>query len=307
MVIGELRIKIQNDPVRESAKSDQKVAVVTGSSSGIGYATVLQLARSGYFTFATMRDPAKGIDLINAAENENLPIQVEQLDVTDPNSIKNFMMRAVVDGQSVGRIDVLVNNAGYGLMGALEDLSVKEIQNQLDTNLLGLIQVTQQVLPVMRAQRSGIIVNISSALGRFGLQGMSAYVATKFALEGLSESLAYEVAPFGIKVIIIEPGVVKTKFQKNSFVGKGTLREDSPYSGMLSDLNAQFNALFENGSVPDLVAAKILEAITSQEPKLRYPVGQDSVTLLEKKGTLTDEKFQDYMRNFIVSAAVAQR
>jgi NAD(P)-dependent dehydrogenase (short-subunit alcohol dehydrogenase family) len=153
----------------------------------------------------------------------------------------------------------------------------------------------------MRAQRSGIIVNISSALGRFGLQGMSAYVATKFALEGLSESLAYEVAPFGIKVIIIEPGVVKTKFQKNSFVGKGTLREDSPYSSMLSGLNTQFNASFENGSAPDLVAAKILEAISSQEPKLRYPVGQDSVTLLEKKSMMTDERFQDYMKNYIES------
>ena len=217
MVISDLGMKNQNESVRENVESNQKVGVVTGSSSGIGYATALLLARSGYLTFATMRNPAKGSDLIKVAENEKLPIHVEQLDVTDLDSIKDFMSLV---GQSAGRIDVLVNNAGYALMGSLEDLSMKEIQDQLDTNLLGTVRVTQQVLPVMRAQGSGIIVNISSGAGRFGLQGMSAYVATKFALEGLSESLEYEVRPFGIKVILIEPGVVKTKIFNNSVVGQ---------------------------------------------------------------------------------------
>lgn len=226
-------MKNQNGTANENMKSEQKVVVVTGSSSGIGYATVLRLARSGYFTFATMRNPAKGIDLIKAAENERLPIQVEQLDVTDLDSIKDFMAR-------VGRIDILVNNAGYFLMGALEDLSIKEIQDQLDTNLLGTIRVTQQVLPLMRAQGSGTIVNISSGVGRFGMPSMSAYVATKFAMEGLSESLAYEVAPFGIKVILVEPGVVKTKIKDNIVLGKGAIRDDSPYSTMLGSMNATF-------------------------------------------------------------------
>jgi NAD(P)-dependent dehydrogenase (short-subunit alcohol dehydrogenase family) len=288
----------------ENVESKRKVAVVTGSSSGIGYATVLWLARSGYLTFATMRNPAKGSDLIKAAENEKLPIQVEQLDVTEFNSIKDFMTRI---GESAGRIDILVNNAGYFLIGSLEDLSMKEIQDQLDINLLGTIQVTQQVLPVMRAQGNGVIVNISSGVGRFGLPGMSAYVATKFALEGLSESLAYEVAPFGVRVILIEPGVVKTKLYDNSVVGQGASREDSPYSGMLRNLNAINNTLIKHASTSDQVAATILEAISSPEPKLRYPVGHDVATWLEKKSTMTDEQFQEYMKNSLASLAPSQR
>ena len=298
--------KNQNERAKENLKNERKVAVVTGSSSGIGYATALQLARSGYFTFATMRNPEKGGDLIRAAKNEELPILVEQLDVTDLDSIKDFMSRRLAV-KSSGRIDVLVNNAGYALMGSLEDLSIKEIQDQLETNLLGAIRVTQQVLPVMRAQESGIIVNISSGVGRIGFQGLSAYVATKFALEGLSESLAYEVGPFGIKVVLIEPGVVKTKAFDNMVIGQAALRKDSPYAGMLDNLNVAFKTWLDKASTPDQVAATILQAISSQEPKLRYAVGQDVVALLEKKRTLTDEQFQEHMKNSMVSLAPNQR
>jgi NAD(P)-dependent dehydrogenase (short-subunit alcohol dehydrogenase family) len=298
--------KNQNERAKENLKNERKVAVVTGSSSGIGYATALQLARSGYFTFATMRNPEKGGDLIRAAKNEELPILVEQLDVTDLNSIKDFMGRRLAV-KSSGRIDVLVNNAGYALMGSLEDLSIKEIQDQLETNLLGAIRVTQQVLPVMRAQGSGIIVNISSGVGRIGFQGLSAYVATKFALEGLSESLAYEVGPFGIKVVLIEPGVVKTKAFDNMVIGQAALRKDSPYAGMLDNLNVAFKTWLDKASTPDQVAATILQAISSQEPKLRYAVGQDVVALLEKRRTLTDEQFQEHMKNSTASLAPNQR
>jgi NAD(P)-dependent dehydrogenase (short-subunit alcohol dehydrogenase family) len=298
--------KNQNERAKENLKNERKVAVVTGSSSGIGYATALQLARSGYFTFATMRNPEKGGDLIRAAKNEELPILVEQLDVTGLDSIKDFMSRRLAV-KSSGRIDVLVNNAGYALMGSLEDLSIKEIQDQLETNLLGAIRVTQQVLPVMRAQGSGIIVNISSGVGRIGFQGLSAYVATKFALEGLSESLAYEVGPFGIKVVLIEPGVVKTKAFDNMIIGQAALRKDSPYAGMLDNLNVAFKTWLDKASTPDQVAATILQAISSQEPKLRYAVGQDVVALLEKRRTLTDEQFQEHMKNSMVSLAPNQR
>jgi NAD(P)-dependent dehydrogenase (short-subunit alcohol dehydrogenase family) len=203
-------MKNQNMSAKESFENKRKIAVVTGSSSGIGYATALLLAKSGYFTFATMGNPAKGTDLIKFAENEKLSIQVEQLDVTDLHSIKDFVKRL---DESAGRIDILVNNGGYLLMGSLEDLSIKEIQDQLETNLLGTIRVTQQVLSVMRAQQSGIIVNVASVVGRFGLPCMSAYVPTKFAMGGMSESLAYEVAPFAIKVIVIEPGGGKNQVQ----------------------------------------------------------------------------------------------
>jgi NAD(P)-dependent dehydrogenase (short-subunit alcohol dehydrogenase family) len=304
MVISAM--KNQNKRAKEHLKNERKVAVVTGSSSGIGYATAIQLARSGYFTFATMRNPEKGGDLIRAAKNEELPILVEQLDVTDLDSIKDFMSRRLAVNSS-GRIDVLVNNAGYGLMGSLEDLSMKEIQDQLETNLLGAIRVTQQVLPVMRAQGSGIIVNISSGAGRIGFQGLSAYVATKFALEGLSESLAYEVGPFGIKVVLIEPGTVKTKAFDNMVIGQAALRKDSPYASMLDNLNVAFKTWLDKASTPDQVAATILQAISSQEPKLRYAVGQDVVALLEKRRTLSDEQFQEHMKNSMASLAPNQR
>jgi NAD(P)-dependent dehydrogenase (short-subunit alcohol dehydrogenase family) len=293
-------MKNQNER-NESVASEQKVAVVTGSSSGIGYATALQLARSGYLVFATMRNPEKRAALSRSARDEKLPLQVEQLDVTDQGSIKAFMNKM---GGSIGRIDVLVNNAGYFTLGSLEDHSIEEIQNQLDTNLLGTIRVTQAVLPVMRAQKSGTIVNVSSVVGRFGLPGMSAYVATKFALEGVSESLAYEVAPFGIKVIMIEPGVVKTKVFDNLVVAQGAQRQDSPYSGMIKGLNETFGFMLEHATTQDQVAAVILKAVSSQKPSFRYPVGQDATGWLEKKSEMTDEQFQEYMAN---SMALAPR
>lgn len=285
-------------------ENGQRVAVVTGSSSGIGYATALALARSGYLTFATMRNPAKGADLGKAAEEEKLPVRVEQLDITDPDSIQDFMAKI---SQSAGRIDVLVNNAGYFSLGPLEDLTVKEIQDQLDTNLLGTIRVTQQALPFMRAQKSGTIVNVSSVVGRFGLPGMSAYVASKFALEGLSESLAHEVEPFGIKVILVEPGVVKTKVFDNTVVGKNAMREGSPYSGMLGSLNATFGTLREHASTSEQVASVIVQSISSPKPRLRYLVGQDAAAWIEKKGTMSDEQFQKYMKNAMAGVAPSQR
>jgi NAD(P)-dependent dehydrogenase (short-subunit alcohol dehydrogenase family) len=297
-------MKSQNHSEKENMESDLKVAVVTGSSSGIGHATVLRLARGGYFTFATMRNPAKGIDLIMTAENENLPIQVERLDVKNLDSIRDFMTRI---GESTNKIDVLVNNAGYWLMGALEDLSIKEIQDQLDTNLLGTICVTRQVLPLMREQKSGTIVNISSEVGRFGLPTESVYAASKFALEGLTESLGYEVAPFGIKVILIEPGVVKTKIKDNRVVARRALRNDSPYSSMLGGFNTAFKALWENASTSDQVATTVLQAISSPEPRLRYPVERDVAVWLEKKSTMSDEQFQEYMMNSMASLAPRQK
>jgi NAD(P)-dependent dehydrogenase (short-subunit alcohol dehydrogenase family) len=287
---------------QEIDEDKQKLAIVTGSSSGIGYATALRLARNGYFTFATMRNPAKGTDLIKVAESESLPLQVEQMDVAYIDSIKEFMKRM---HESTNRIDVLVNNAGYVLAGALEDVSAEEIRKQFDTNLLGVIQVTQQVLPVMRAQRSGIIVNMGSLMGRLGLPGASAYVATKFAMEGMCESLANEVAPFGIRVVLVEPGPVKTKANDNTVVGQGALREDSPYSSMLGSVNAALSAWYETGITADQVAETVLQAVSSPQPKLRYPVGIASAWL-EKKSTMTDEQFQEYIQNSIASLAPRQ-
>ena len=163
-----------------SSPSNDKVAVVTGSSSGIGYETSLMLARNGFLTYATMRNINKSENLKPIAAKENLPIRITKLDVTDDVSINNALQAILSE---TGRIDVLVNNAGYVLDGAFEDLSMNEIKSQYETNVFGLIRTTQAILPTMRKQKSGIIVNISSVAGRFGYPGGSVYISTKFAVE----------------------------------------------------------------------------------------------------------------------------
>ncbi len=167
---------------------DQKVAIVTVSSSGIGLGTSVTLAQNGFFTYATMRNVDRSSIVKAAADKEQLPIKVVQLDVTDDHSVKDAV-RAIVS--EAKRIDVLINNAGFGLVGAFEDLSIDEIKDQYETNVFGLIRVTQAVLPIMREQKSGIIVYVSSGSGLFGYPGGSAYVSSKFAIEGLSESISY--------------------------------------------------------------------------------------------------------------------
>jgi len=225
--------------------NDHKVIIVTGSSSGIGLESALLLARNGYITYATMRSPEKDTSIKTAVQKEGLPIRVVQLDVTDDNSVKNAVDHIISES---GRIDVLVNNAGYSLGGALEDLSMEEIKSQYETNLFGLIRVIQAVLPTMRKQRSSRILNISSGTGIFGFPGISADVSTKFAVEGLSESIAYELEPFGIKVILIEPGFVKTNFEHAMVVAKKAQDPASPYSELMQKLMVNASELAKNAS-----------------------------------------------------------
>jgi len=189
-------------------------------------------------------------------------------------------------------IDVLVNNAGYGLMGAFEDLPMEEIKAQFETNLFGLIRITQGILPIMRKQNSGFIVNISSGAGRFGYPGGSAYVGTKFAVEGLSESISYELEPFGIKVILIEPGFVKTNFQQAMIRSQ---HPNSPYSQMMQKRAAASTQFFQSGSEPELVAKTVLTAINAPNPNLRYLVGKDVEEWVKSKNSMTDAEFHDMM------------
>ena len=173
----------------ENKRSQQgKVAVVTGSSSGIGFETSLLLARKGY-TYATMRNLNKSQKINDVVEKENLPLKVLQLDVTDDKSVKDAI-RQITDESS--RIDVLVNHAGYGVMGAVEDLSLDQFKSQFETNFFGVIRVTKEVIPIMRNQGNGNIINVSSIGGKIGLLLNSAYISSKFAIEGLSESMRYD-------------------------------------------------------------------------------------------------------------------
>ena len=273
----------------------QKVAIVTGSSSGIGLETSVSLAQNGFLTYATMRNLDKSSIIKTAADNESLPIKVVQLNVADNRMINNAIQAIVSEA---GRIDILVNNAGYGLVGAFEDLSIDdEIKNQYETNVFGLMRVTQAVLPIMRRQKSGIIVNVSSGAGLFGYPGGSAYVSTKFAVEGLSESMAYELEPFGIKVVLIEPGFIKTNFANAMVLAKEAQDPSSPYSEMMQRIQANSKEMAKNASSVDVVSKAILEAVKSKNPNLRYPVGKDVEAWAASKKTMGDTEFHNMMQN----------
>ena len=279
-----------------SPPSEGMVAVVTGSSSGIGYETVLALARNGFTTFATIRNLGKAGQIESVASKEKLPIHVIQLDVTDDDSVQNAVQEVM---KKAGRIDVVVNNAAYGLTGAFEDLSIEEIKTQYETNFYGVIRVTQAILPIMRKQGSGRIVNISSGAGRFGYPGGSAYVSTKFALEGRSESMAYELEPFGIKVVLVEPGVIRTNFGSSMILAKRAQNPSSPYSQMMQRIGASLEQLQKNGSDPDLVANIVLQAAISQNPELRYLAGKDVEAWVESKRKLSDAEFINSMKQIM--------
>jgi len=274
----------------------QRVAVVTGSSSGIGRETALLLARNGFVTFATMRNLGKKGQIESVAAKEKLPIHPVQLDVTNEGSVKNAIQQI---SSKAGRIDLLVNNAGYGLTGAFEDLSIEEIKAQYETNFFGVIRVTQSVLPIMRKQRSGRIVNISSGAGRFGYPTGSAYVSTKFAIEGLSESMSYELEPFGIRVVLVEPGVIRTNFGSGMVIAKKSQDPASPYSQMMQKMGSTLEQLEKNGSGPDLVARVVLQAATAQNPELRYLAGKDVEMWVESKRKMSDSEFTNSMKQYM--------
>ena len=273
-----------------SDRNKKKVAIVTGSSSGIGFETSLLLARNGFYTYVTMRNIDKSKAITNLKQKEKLSLEVLQLDVTSDESVKEAIQKITNEQE---RIDVLVNNAGYALVGPFEELSIEEFKEQFETNVFGVIRVTQAVLPIMRRQRCGTIVNISSIAGKIGFPLTSAYASSKFALEGLSESIAYEIEQFGIKVILIEPGVIKTNFNNNLKIGKRvTIDSNSPYVEMTQKRISRFKPRFESGSPPIEVAKVILKAITSEnQSELRYLVGNDAFKLMEIRNNMSEKEF----------------
>ena len=276
----------------------QKVAIVTGSSSGIGYATSLILARNGFYTYASARNTNKSANLQSTADAERLPLKLIQLDVTDDRSVKAAVEQIVSEK---GRIDVLVNNAGYGLFGAFEDLSVDEIKAQFETNFFGVIRVTQHVLPIMRSGigGGGIIVNVSSVNGHVPFPVISAYVATKFALEGLSEPIAYELEPFGIKVILIEPGAIGSGFMKGSVMSNRALDPKSAYFEFVRKVRSKISSDHENATQPEEIAKTIVQAVLSEKPEFRYVVGTDAVTLMQARKNMPFSDFQQMIQKIV--------
>ncbi|QDI89308.1 SDR family oxidoreductase [Candidatus Nitrosopumilus sp. SW] len=268
----------------------EKVALVTGSSSGIGLETALALAKDGYHTFASMRDLSKAGELENAAKKDNLPIEVIELDVDKEESIVSAIKKVI---DSAGRLDVLVNNAGYGQFGCTEDVTVDDFRKQFETNFFSIVRIIQEVAPIMRNQNSGNIINISSVVGRMGLPGSPAYISSKFALEGLGECLRYELGQFGIKTTLIEPGVIKTNFFESMRVPDS--KTDPKYKELTDHILAGLKMMVQMGTAPSQVAEVIVKAIHDKEMLPRYVVGTDAVMFMEAKKMKTDLEFEKYM------------
>ena len=270
----------------------EKVALVTGSSSGIGYETSLSLAREGYFTYATMRDLEKADTIKKVAQDENLHLKVIELDVDNEDSAENAIKSIIEEKQ---RIDVLVNNAGWGIWGTVEDVSIEEFREQFETNFFSVVRMIQKVAPVMRKQGTGDIVNISSIAGRIGFPVSTAYISSKFAIEGLSESLRYELGPFGVNVIIIEPGVIKTNFFDSMRTAKKVDQSDV-YRDITIKVMSGVKMMAEMGTPPKEVADVIIKSLKEEKPLPRYVVGNDAAMFLEAKKMKTDIEFENYLK-----------
>ncbi|MBK5429502.1 SDR family oxidoreductase [Bacillus sp. TH30] len=259
---------------KESERTmNKKIAIITGASSGFGLLTTLELAKKDYFVIATMRNLEKQIDLISQATKLDLQqnIKVQQLDVTDQGSIHNFQLFL----NEINRIDILINNAGYANGGFIEEIPVEDYRKQFETNLFGAISITQLVLPYMRKQKSGKIINISSISGKVGFPGLSPYVSSKYALEGWSESLRLEVKPFGIDIALLEPGSYNTNIWE---VGKQLAENQSdttsPYKEYMDKIQKHINNGNDTLGNPMDVANKIVEIAEARRTTLRYPIGK---------------------------------
>ncbi|XGV94787.1 MAG: oxidoreductase [Leptolyngbya sp. BL-A-14] len=253
-----------------------KVWLITGSSTGLGHALAQAVLKRGYRLVATARQPEQLKEL-----NDRYPDQVTTiaLDVTKPQSIQQAVEATL---HAHDHIDVLVNNAGYGTMGAIEEVSDDDIKRQFDTNLFGALNVTRAVLPTMRAQRSGHILNLSSFGGVAAVAGYGIYCASKFALEGLSEALAQEVKPLGINVTIVEPGAFRTDFRGRSLVVPAHTIADYAETSGKAIQRTQANHGTQPGD-PDKAAAAMIQVVESKNPPLRLALGADAVKIITQK------------------------
>lgn len=260
------------------------VILVTGASTGIGQEAALHMARKGHQVYAGLRTPANATELKEQIAAESLPVEIVQLDITDDESVTNAVAHIM---KNAGRIDALVNNAGIGGGRAVEETPLEEVRQIFDTNYFGSVRMLLAITPIMREQRSGRIVTVGSLAGRmvFGCHGH--YSATKWALEGLSEALAFEMAEFNVQVAMIEPGSIPTPAWE-----KGTPPPaDTKYMNSLERLGAWATHTMKNPSNTTDVAVAIADAIESETPRFRYPVGQDAVENIAGRFSVDDEEW----------------
>jgi NAD(P)-dependent dehydrogenase (short-subunit alcohol dehydrogenase family) len=267
--------------------TDAEIALVTGASSGIGRASALALARSGRRVFAGLRDPAKGADMARTAAAEGLALEVIRLDVTEADHVAEALGR--IRAQA-GEVAILVNNAGIGGAAPVEQLDEAVHRAVFDVNYFGAVRMIQAVLPAMRAQRSGTIVNVSSLTGRFPTPIIAHYSASKCALEATTEILAHEVAAFGVRVCNVEPGYVATELIANSRPRVQVDRE-SPYLPIIRR-NIRYNkAVMHIALSPEAVADAIVRLVDSSDPPFRTVLGEDATRMIAGRAAMTDEEW----------------
>jgi NAD(P)-dependent dehydrogenase (short-subunit alcohol dehydrogenase family) len=263
--------------------SEQRVVLVTGASSGVGQATAGLLAQNGYRVFGTSRSPAGSVDVPS--------LTMVPLDVRSDESAGACV--TAVAGQA-GRLDVLVNNAGYEQAGALEELSLDEAKAQFETNFFGVVRMVKAVLPLMRRQMGGQIINVSSLSGLSPIPFMGIYSASKFALDGYTEALRLEVKPFNIHVSQIEPGFLRTPMMSHRQVAAQRIEEYNPWRQRAYDA---IRALEEKGPGPELVADTVLRIARSKKPRLRYIVGQQAKVVSRLRQFLPEAAFEGGVRS----------
>ncbi len=260
--------------------------LITGTSTGIGFAVALAFGRAGHKVSATMRSPSRAPELARITSKEKLPITISAMDVDSDASVKEGIDRIVKEG---GPVDVLVNNAGIERTGSVEELALAEFRAVMETNYFGAIRCIQAVLPTMRARRSGCIVNVASVAGRIANSPLAPYTASKFALEALSESLAQEAKPFNVRVAIVEPGIIDTAMARRI----ETPQTRSPYP-QLRRFAAMFAASLKKPVPPSVVAEKVLQIVDSGTWQLRHPVGPDAAPFLAWRKAMSDEEWVDW-------------
>lgn len=262
-----------------------KTALITGTSKGIGLETTLVFARAGYKVFATMRNPEMASDFKQIISNESLDIAISKMDVDSDTSV-NQCINSIIEKN--GQIDVLVNNAGIERHGSIEEMTIDDFEAIMNTNYLGVLRCTKSILPQMRKNRNGCIINVASVAGHIANSPLGGYAASKHALEAISEALAQEVKPFNIKVYIVEPGIINTQMATNIAVDSGSIY---PHSKRFAGL---FAASLKNPTPPSLVADKILEVAESNSWKLRHPVGPDAEPFIQWRASMSDEQWVDW-------------
>jgi NAD(P)-dependent dehydrogenase (short-subunit alcohol dehydrogenase family) len=265
------------------------VILVTGASTGIGLATAVTLARAGHDVVTTMRNPARSPELAEIAAKEKLRVMIHAMDVDDDASVKNTVSEIL---KQRGRIDVLVNNAGIGMMGPIEEVPLAEFRQVMETNFFGALRCIQAVVPGMRERKSGCIVNVTSVAGRIAIAPQGAYASSKWALEAMSEILAQEMKGFNVRVAIVEPGVIATPI-----LGKAKLTPAETRYPHTKRIAAIFAASLQNPTSPYVVAEQIREIVDGGNWQLRYPVGPDAAPLLAKRAAMTDEHWVDSQGN----------